>query len=1434
MRVALVHFGSGRPDRVLLVIHHVAMDGVSWRILLDDLQTAYDQLRKGQPIQLPPKTTSFKQWAEGLVAYAHSEALEQEVNYWQEVVNTPCAPLPRDVADGGNTVASTGTVTVALTREETQALLQDIPAVYHTHINDVLLTALVDALAQWTKQERVLINLEGHGREALFEGIDLSRTVGWFTSIFPVALKRAHSGHPGESLKAVKEQLRQIPHRGIGYGLLRYLTHDTDLQAHLGEPLHPEISFNYLGQFDQVLPGSALFTRSTASKGPTRSPRGHRSHLLEINGMINGGMLQMQWGYSEHVHKRATIEALAQNYLAALGAVILHCQSPGAGGYTPSDFPLARISQRELDEILTHVPTGDGRPKLADLYPLTPLQQGLWFHALAAPEAGIYFEQGVTRLEGEVDLDVLRRAWEVVVARHGILRTSLVWEGLDHPLQLVHPSVALPWKVEDWRGSAAGEEPARLRNFLEADRIRGFDLTHAPLMRLTLIQVAESTALFVWSFHHLILDRWSLEVVLKEVWAAYEALRDGQAVPEEAPSPFRDFLGWLQEQDLGKAERYWRHTLKGFTAPTQLGVELGVAPGGHQPGHYATEQLTISEPATVAMNRLAREQKVTLNTLVQGAWAVVLSRYSGTEDVVFGTTSSGRSVGLKGVETMVGLFINTLPVRVHVDPTQSVVTWLKEMQAQQVAMREYEYTPIFEIQKWSEVSGGVPLFNTLMVFENTPGDGPATGGAEGITVKRIPGGKGGVTNYPLNVIALPGRILHLVITYDTEHYAAGAITRLLGHVQQVLAEMVAEPEQPLGTMSVLTKTERQQLLVEWNATETAYPRDVCIHDLFEAQVEQTPDAVALVFGEDTLTYDELNTRANHLAHYLHQQYGVGPEVCVGVCVERSLEMVVGILGILKAGGAYVPLDPNAPPGRLAFMLKDAGIAVLLTQAHLRANLPEFLGTVLALDADWDTALSVGNLMTKTSTANLAYVIYTSGSTGTPKGVMIPHSGVVNYLSWATSAYEMAQGDGAPVYSSLGFDFTITSLFGPLVVGQRIILLPEEIRAEELCELLHLETELSVLKITPAHLELMRTRLSQEDFKGRPRFLIIGGEALLGEHLAVWQEQFPTTRVINEYGPTEGVVGCCTFEVPTSDPLIGPVLIGRPSANTQLYVLDYMGQLVPMGVQGELYIGGTQVARGYLGRPDLTAERFVPHPFSAEPGARLYRTGDQARYRADGTLEFLGRVDHQVKLRGFRIELGEIEAVMMQHPGIQEAVALVREDRPSDPRLVAYVVASHEPTPTFSELRSFLKEKLPVYMIPSAFVFLDLLPLTPNGKVDRPALPTPDLERSRLETKFVAPRTPVEKVLAKIWSEVLGLECVGVHDNFFELGGHSLLATQVMSRARGNFKMEFPFLRFFETPTIAGLTEVIETIRLTEQRPRSYRETTTSDREEGEI
>ena len=1061
--------------------------------------------------------------------------------------------------------------------------------------------------------------------------------------------------------------------------------------------------------------------------------------------------------------------------------------TPRAAGRTPADFPLAGLEQHQLDELLqTH-------PDVTDIYPLSPMQQGILFHSVYEPDADLYAGQVTYTLAGTLDADALARAWQHLVGEHTALRTSFVWEGLNEPLQLVHGHASAALERHDWRALAADEQTRRLASLCAAERQRGFKLGALPLVRLALVRLDDDTAQLVGTYHHILLDGWSLSVLLAELLAAYEAFAQGREITDRRARPYRDYIAWQRRQDAESARAFWRETLKGFTAPTPLAIARADAAAAEDAAESGRRQLRLSAKLTAALRERARERRLTLNTLVQGAWAVLLSRYSREEDVLFGATMSGRAPALAGVDEMVGLFINTLPVRVRVPAEAALLDWLKGLQLNLARLRAYEYSPLVEVQGWSDVPRGTPLFESLVVFENFP--------AEAGTLRERAGLRLGEahsyerTNYPLTIIAVPGAELSFEALYAAGRFDAAAVERLLGHLQTILESMTGEQWQRVADLPLLTAAERRQLLIEWNDTAAEYPRDQSIQGLFEAQVERTPAATALACGGERLSYAELNARANRLARHL-RGLGVGPEVPVGICAARTAAMVVGLLGILKAGGAYVALDPLYPRERLAFMMEDAGCPVLLTEQHLAERIPAHGARVVRLDADQELIARAddANLTSGVTPENLAYVIYTSGSTGRPKGVGITHRSAVAFSCWARASFAPEVFAGSLCLSSFCFDLSVFELFVPLHWGGTVVLVENILQVPALAA----EPEVTLVNTVPSAIgELLRLG----HVPASARTINLAGEPLPAKLVRQLYELPQVEQVFNLYGPTEdttystwGLMRRGTDEPPS---------IGRPVHNTRAYLLDPAGQPVPVGIVGELYLGGDGLARGYLGRPELTAERFVPDPFSREPGARLYRTGDLARYLPDGEIDFLGRMDHQVKVRGYRIELGEIEAALSQHPAVRDCAVLAREDAPGDKRLVAYVVGKQGQPPE-SELRGFLKERLLDHMLPSSFVLLDELPLTPNGKINRRALPAPEEVARPAAEDYVAPRTPVEEVLAGIWREVLRVERVGAHDNFFDLGGHSLLATRVLHRVRKVFKAELPLHVVFEARTLAEL------------------------------
>ena len=1046
---------------------------------------------------------------------------------------------------------------------------------------------------------------------------------------------------------------------------------------------------------------------------------------------------------------------------------------------------------------------------LTDAYPLSPMQQGMLFHSLSSPR-GVDVEQIFCALHEDLNAAAFQSAWRRAVARHAALRTSFHWQDSTEPRQQVHPQVELEFSRQDWSSVSESKRKALFSGWLESDRQRGFDLAHAPLMRLALFCLGQGEWQFLWTVHHLLVDGRTVVILLNEVFALYEAFCRGEELELPPPPAHRDFVAWLRGRQTAGAEGFWRRTLKGFSAPTPFVFGRSASEELEGLQVRGEQQVRLPEAATRALKSVAKENQVTLNTMVLGAWALLLSRYGGEEDVLFGVVRACRHSTIEGAESIVGLCINTVPLRIRVRAQEALLPWLAGLRSQWVALREFEHTSLADIQSWSELPRGQGLFETLFNFQDPSWDAAlrAQGG-------RWAGREFGLcsqSNYPLVVDACGGEALQIKLLYHRTRFEDASITRMLGHFRTLLEGMASNPAARLADLPMLTPSERRQLLVEWNNTRAEFPRDKCVHQLFEEQAARTPDAPAVTDERASLTYRELNDRAGRLAAEL-RGLGVGPEVCAGVCLERGVNMVVAMLAVLKAGGAYVPLDAEHPHGRLAFMLRDTRMPVLITRESMRANFGFHLPNLQLLcvdspaEARRPTEREAGRRpqITNPKPGNLAYVIYTSGSTGLPKGVEIEHAGLVNLIAWHQRAYAVTPADRAAQIAAPAFDASVWELWPYLTAGAGIHIPGEETRLSPAKLVAWLAAKGITLAFVPTPLaEAMLAEPWPENCALRA--LLTGGDKL---HHAPGLNV--PCALVNHYGPAESTVVTTRALIPPGKGNGQAPPIGRPIANTQVYILDARLQPVPVGMPGQLHIGGAGLARGYHNRPALTAEKFISNPFPETPSARLYRTGDLVRWLPHGQIEFLGRLDNQVKIRGQRIEPGEIEAVLLRSGDVREALVVASADARGENRLAAYVVPAPAGRVTPGALREFLKQKLPAAMVPSAFVFLESLPLTPNGKVDRHALPPPDFTGGS-ERTFVAPRTPTEAALARIWSEVLGREQVGVHDNFFDLGGHSLRATQVMARALNTFHVEVPLPELFASPTLAELAGKIDTLR----------------------
>ncbi|MGE0863601.1 MAG: amino acid adenylation domain-containing protein [Vicinamibacterales bacterium] len=1384
-RVVLFELSDGQ--RLLWIVHHLAVDGVSWRVLLTDLQEALVAVQRSEVPRLPAASAPFESWSRFLVQYGASDACESHRAYWRAL--PAASPLPLDHPGGEPTQQSTAHVSLQLDQAETQALLEEVHAAYALQINDVLLTALARALKQWTGEAGCVIDLEGHGRVDVAGAPDVSRTVGWFTTIYPVHLRLPDTGDPGACLKAIKETLRAVPANGLSYGVLRYLA------AGRLAGVQAPIAFNYLGQFDQVLDaGSFAFAREGA--GETHTARGTRPHQIDVEAMVVDRRLTVSVSYSRNQFAVATIDALAQSFATQLRLLIAHCREPLAAGYTPSDFPLARLSQSSLDGLAAR----HGR-NIAAVYPLSPLQQGLVLHTLHEdPREAAYLEQLTCRVDGDLEPERWRAAWQRLVDRHPILRTAVDAATMP-PLQVVHRAVSIDFETAEWPEVDSDESALALRL---ATLRRGFSIGSAPLMRWHLARITASRWQFTVSFHHVLLDGWSLSMLFDEFLAL---LADPQANLPARPA-YESYIGWLQRQDAGAAGAHWREHLAGIDSPTPLPLE-GRAAGPAAAG-YAEALFSLDAEASERIQRSAASQRVTVNTLLQAAWALLLHRYSGESDVVFGVTVSGRDIDLPGADQIIGLCINTVPLRLHVDEA-TVEQWVPRVQLRHQANTKHASAALADIQQWSDVPTGVPLFRSLLVFENYPIEQSLGGDRDRLRFSDLRALDR--TSYPLAVIASMADRLHFRIGYDATLFTEERIAQVMRHLGNLLASLSrSEGSTTLDALEMLDASDLQCLEAWGRERQHSAPSGTLL-SRFDAILARHADRVAIVCGDRRLTYGELDASAERIAGRL-RAIGAGPDRIVLLIADRSEQMLVGLLGILKSGAAYLYCEPGTPRARVDFMAADANaVAVVADRAGLLLG-PAGLPCVrLDEDVAADTAAAPNETPGQD---HLAYVIYTSGSTGQPKGVMVTHANVGRLFTSTESTFTPTEHDVWTLFHSCAFDFSVWEIWGAWLYGGAVVVVPHEVSRDPVRFTDLLERErVTMLSQTPSAFYQLIPVAQRRRPPLSLRFVVFGGEALDLPALEPWFEVYGdrTPMLVNMYGITETTVHVTWYPLRRADTATTASVIGRPLADLSLHLLDEHHRLAPPGAAGEIHVGGAGLARGYLNRPELTAERFVTVTVHGQR-QRLYRSGDLARWRGDGALEYLGRGDHQVKIRGYRIELGEIESALVLHPGVREATVTVHGAGPQA-SLVACVVGEGVDA---AALQEWLALRMPAYMVPSRVVMLEKMPLTVNGKVDRRALAALSPDGPGGEEPAVSPRNDLEQQVAAIWQQALGLSSVDVESPLFALGGHSLTAMQILARVHDDLGADVSLRRFLEAPTVAGLAKAIAGASRADQAP----------------
>ncbi|OBK78647.1 hypothetical protein A5651_01580 [Mycobacterium sp. 1274761.0] len=1308
--------------QLALIVHHLAVDGVSWRILLEDLNIAWAQHHSGQPIALAAGGTSFIRWASLLAEHAHDPQVVAQAEMWQQVASVP-AVLPA-VQPAVDTFVTAGQLAVQLDVETTRMLLGEVPAAFNAGVQDILLIAFGLAWSHFlgiTGGAPIGIDVEGHGRHDELAGdVDLTRTVGWFTTLYPVAVRVAEldwgqvtagQAGVGELVKDVKEQLRALPNP-LTYGLLRYMNADVDLAGS-----DPQIGFNYLGRLgaganelsDDVWRMSPEGMAATAVSAAMAIPL---AHTVELNAGTadtdTGPQLQAHWRWATSAMDQAQVDRLSRLWFEALTGICAHVRA-GGGGLTPSDISLARLSQQQLDELC-------GRYEIADVLPLTPLQHGLLFHASTAQGSDdVYAVQLDVAIAGALDQQRLRDAVHTVIGRHPNLAARF-WAHFDEPVQVILADPVVPWRYIELDADCVDADE-RVQNLCAEERAAVRELADQPAFRVALIRTTANRYRFVLTNHHIVMDGWSLPILLQEIIAGYY----GQRLP--AATPYRSFVSWLAAQDHTAAQLVWGEVLAGFDTPTLVGL-----PGRAGPGRRAVASHRVSEQTTRALTELARTHHTTVNTVLQGAFAQLLCTLTGQQDVIFGTAVSGRPADLAGAESMVGLMINTVPVRATLTAATTTTDLLEQLQSAHNRTHDHQHLALSEIHR---VTGHDQLFDTLFVYENYPVDTAALSGDHEVTITEITARE--YNHYPLTVAAAPGTELGLRLEYDTDVFDAVGVGVLVERLGRVLVAMTADPGRLVSSIDVLDEGEHARLDEVGNrAALTAGAADVVaavsIPVLFAVQVARAPEAVAISDGARSWTYREVDEASNRLAHWLIE-HGVGAGQRVALLLPRSAEAVVAMMGVLKTGAAYLPLDPAHPDARLGFVLADAAPMVAVTTADLRSRVAGRELVIIDIDDPAIGAQPATAVPASAAPEDVAYLIYTSGTTGTPKGVAVAHRNVTQLLETLE-----AEVPAAGVWSqchSLAFDFSVWEIFGALLGGGRLVMVPDAVvRSPEELHAVLVGEQVSVLSQTPSAfyaLQAVDGLAPQRGDQLKLETVVFGGEALEPQRLRGWLGLHPgLPRLVNMYGITETTVHASVREITGADVENAVSPIGVPLAHLGFFVLDSWLRPVPAGVVGELYVAGAGLAYGYIGRCGLTSTRFVACPF-AGPGARMYRTGDLVSWGADGQLRYIGRADEQVKIRGYRIELGEVQAALNALTGVEQAAVIAREDRPGDKRLVGYITGTADP----AEVRTQLADRLPAYMVPVAVVALQTLPLTVNGKLDTRALPAPEYHDSSL-------------------------------------------------------------------------------------------------------
>ncbi len=1413
MRCGLFHLKDG--SRLLIVISHLVIDGISWRILFEDIETLYNQAIRKEALLLPLKTDAFLFWSDHLLKYTNSQTYKNARQYWMSILHQGFDLIKRDTPEGINKIIFSKSESFTLSREETASLLAEVHTPFGTQINDVLLAAFIMSVNKIYRKKSLMIELETHGRDDIIQKINVSRTLGWFSAIYPVLLE-IEGDNISSFIRQVKETLRRVPNNGLDYLIYRYM--DPLFAADFTTPLQPvSINFNYLGQFDSDLKGNSYIVLPEA-KGDEISPEKEAEYDWEILGQVINGQLSMNLVYSLNQYQRETIRNLMDLYKLCLQEMISFCIQHKEVKLSPSDLTFKELSLAQVDEL-------QYRYNIEDVYPLSPMQEGMLFHLLLNPKSDQYFEQMTFQVKGCLSMALIETSMNDLIVRYDVLRTMFLHQIHDRPLQIVLKQGNIDFTYRDIKEECLHREKSEVVcSYQVPDRAQPFEPDKGVLMRLIVLQTDSDEYTFIWSHSHLIMDGWCMGIIMQEFKEIYRKRIDGHEIVNSPDVKYARYIDWLEKRDKELSALYWRNYLEGYEVIATL-PQKQMLPSDDLPYVLKSEEFTINNELEKLLLKVTSEYGITLYTILQTAWGIVLAKYNNTNDVVLGSVVSGRPPEIEGIENTVGLFINTVPVRINYTTEDRIRDLLIKVQKGALSSEQHQYHPLHEIQSGSELGRG--LLNHIMVFENYPvideildsrGNDTSKQAAFNITDVEI----FEKDNYDLSISIMPGKQIIVKFDFNSTIYDKKVIKRALGHFNEVLEKLASFTEMLVSTIEIITEKEKHQLLYEFNDTKTDYQHEDTFVNLFQNCVQQKPLNIAVIHNDEQLSYKQLNELSNRIANFLIERHLTKGQI-IPLLLKRSTKLLAFMLGIQKAGLAFLAIDIRNPINRIEKILSDCKPPILIIESdftRLISNGPEsslFFDNPFIIDSSFSLEeqfadYATDNLGTSPGCQDLAYCIYTSGSTGEPKGVLLHQQGMINHFKGLIDLLDLNANDCFAQTAECSFDIYVIQSLLLLITGGCTHIIDREyvLYSDKLLRLLE-ANNITIIELVPSIIRSILLTNDNHSMKNSIRWLISCGEKISPQLSMEWYQSYPEIPIVNAYGPAETSDDVTAYIIPVNlmESGITDIPIGKPLPNVHIYILSQELRLCPVGIQGEICIAGLAVGRGYWNNESETNRKFIENKYnySNEEGYTLmYKTGDIGYWQEDGNIIFQGRNDMVVKVRGTRIETGEVEKALLSIRGMEEVIVLVRG---AEQQLCAYF--SNKEIQEITNIRFLLAQKIPDFMIPAYFIQLKEFPLTVNGKINKKALPDPEITS---DSSYETPYNEIQEKLAMIWADVLKIkkDVIGIHRSFFELGGHSLKATLLANKIGNEFKIIIPLKELFDRHTIKKQAEFIETTK----------------------